>query len=108
MAQYAVPLHPQDNRLLSRLPRKVIERLLPHLELVTLACGAVLYEPGQAPAYLYFPTTALVSLVYTTVDGTTAEIGLVGNEGVLGVAAVEAEDLRAQHQPVAEAGREAE
>jgi CRP-like cAMP-binding protein len=74
------------NFLLAALPLADAERLLPHLEPITLARGAVLYEPHQAPAYLYFPTTSIVSLVYTTLDGTTAEMGLVGNEGVVGIA----------------------
>jgi CRP-like cAMP-binding protein len=76
----------QDNRVLAALPREATERLLPYLEPVTLARGAILYAPGQASAYLYFPTTTIVSLVYTMTDGTTAEIGLAGNEGVVGVA----------------------
>jgi CRP-like cAMP-binding protein len=81
-----IPPRPQDNRLLALLRREDTERLQPHLEPVRLVRGAVLYESGQAPAYLYFPTTAIISLVYTTVDGATAEMGVVGNEGVLGVA----------------------
>jgi len=82
----ALPPRPQDNRLLARLPREDMERLAPHLQPVRLARGAVLYEPGQAPEYLYFPTTAIVSLVYTMEAGATAEIAVVGNDGVLGIA----------------------
>jgi len=82
----ATPRHPHDNRLLTALPREDAERLLPQLTPVTLALGDVLYEPDRAMAYLYFPTTAVVSLIYTMVDGTTAEMGLVGNEGVVGIA----------------------
>src|SRR5689334_16908271 len=78
------PLH--GNRLLAALPREDVERLLPQLTSVTLALGDVLYEPDRPIAYLYFPTTAVVSLIYTMVDGTTAEMGLVGNEGVVGIA----------------------
>jgi CRP-like cAMP-binding protein len=77
---------PQDNRLLAALPHEDYERLLPHLAPVTWALGDVLYEPGRAMVYLYFPTTAIVSLIYTMVDGTTAEMGMVGNEGVVGIA----------------------
>src|SRR6266542_1326875 len=76
------PLSPQVNRLLAALPPADYERLLPQLAPITWALGDVLYEPGRAMAYLYFPTTAIVSLVYTMVDGTTAEMGMVGNEGV--------------------------
>ena len=77
---------PQDNRLFAALPPEDAARLLPHLAPVTWALGTVLYEPHRAPAYLYFPTTALVSLVYTMADGVTADMGLVGHEGVVGIA----------------------
>jgi len=86
MSLPATPPHPHDNRLLAALPREDVARLLPQLTPVPLALGDVLYEPDRAMAYLYFPTTAVVSLIYTMVDGTTAEMGLVGNEGVVGVA----------------------
>ena len=86
MSLPATPPHPHDNRLLAALPREDVARLLPQLTPVPLALGDVLYEPNRPMAYLYFPTTAVVSLVYTMVDGTTAEMGLVGNEGVVGVA----------------------
>jgi CRP-like cAMP-binding protein len=86
MSLAAAPQHPHDNRLLAALPREDVERLLPQLTSVTLALGDVLYEPDRAMAYLYFPTTAVVSLIYTMADGTTAEMGLVGNEGVVGIA----------------------
>lgn len=78
--------YPYDNRLLATLPHEDVERLRPQLTPVTLALGDVLYEPDRAMAYMYFPTTAVVSLIYTMVDGTTAEMGLVGNEGVVGIA----------------------
>jgi CRP-like cAMP-binding protein len=77
---------PQDNRLLAALPHADYERLLPHVAPVTWALGDVLYDPGCATGYLYFPITATVSLVYTMVDGATAEMGMVGNEGVVGIA----------------------
>jgi CRP-like cAMP-binding protein len=86
MSPSAAPPQPRDNRLLAALPREDAERLLPHLAPVTLALGDVLYEPDRAMAYLYFPTTAVVSLVYTMADGATAEMGLVGNEGAVGIA----------------------
>ena len=86
MSLPATPPRPHNNRLLAALPREDVARLLPQLTPVPLALGDVLYEPDRPMAYLYFPTTAVVSLVYTMVDGTTAEMGLVGNEGVVGVA----------------------
>jgi CRP-like cAMP-binding protein len=74
------------NLLLSSLPSAELGHLLPHLQPVTLSLGQVIYEPGECIAYCYFPTDSVVSLLYTMQDGTTAEMGLVGNEGVLGVA----------------------
>jgi CRP-like cAMP-binding protein len=75
-----------DNRLLASLPADMCERLRPALELVSLALGAVVYEPGGGMDHVYFPTGAVVSLIYTMADGATAEMGLVGNEGVVGIA----------------------
>jgi CRP-like cAMP-binding protein len=77
---------PLGNRLLATLPLEDVTRLLPQLAPVTWALGDVLYEPARLMAYLYFPTTAVVSLIYTMLDGTTAEMGLVGQEGVVGIA----------------------
>lgn len=77
---------PLGNRLLAALPPEDVTRLLPQLAPVTWALGDVLYEPDRLMAYLYFPTTAVVSLIYTMLDGTTAEMGLVGQEGVVGIA----------------------
>lgn len=74
------------NLLLSALPPAECERLLPDLEPVTFSLGQILCEPGERIHYCYFPTNAIVSLLYTMHDGSTAEMGLVGNEGVLGVA----------------------
>ncbi len=70
MSLTTVPQHPLDNCLFALLPGADYERLLPHLSPVTFALGDVLYEPGRAMNYLYFPTSAIVSLVYTTVEGT--------------------------------------
>jgi CRP-like cAMP-binding protein len=74
------------NLLLCALPPAEFGLLLPHLQPVTFALGQVVYEPGERIEYCYFPTDSVVSLLYTMQDGTTAEMGLVGNEGVLGVA----------------------
>src|SRR5712691_3071640 len=86
MSVSVTPPHPHDNRLVATLPHEDAERLQSQLTPVPLALGDVLYEPDRPMAYLYFPTTAVVSLIYTMVDGTTAEMGLVGNEGVVGIA----------------------
>ena len=77
---------PNQNHLLAALPTADFERIAPHLELVTLPLGEMLYEPGQQMAYVYFPTTAIVSLLYLMESGLSAEIAGVGNEGILGIA----------------------
>jgi CRP-like cAMP-binding protein len=77
---------PRQNHLLSALPRAEYERLAPHLELIPMKLGDVLYEPGIRLRYVYFPTTSIVSLLYVLEDGASAEIAIVGNEGILGIA----------------------
>jgi CRP-like cAMP-binding protein len=77
---------PIDNRLLAVLPGDVRARVHPALEPVRLALGDVVYDTGGHMAHIYFPTTAVVSLIYTMKDGATAEMGLVGNEGLVGIA----------------------
>jgi CRP-like cAMP-binding protein len=76
---------PQQNHLFNALPTEVYQRLAPHLEHVQLKLGDVLYEPGIKMRYVYFPTTAIVSLLYVMEDGASAEIAIVGNEGMLGI-----------------------
>jgi CRP-like cAMP-binding protein len=76
---------PQQNHLLAALPAGDYERLAPHLELIPLKLGEVLYEPGVQLRYVYFPTTSIVSLLYVMEDGASAEIAIVGNEGILGI-----------------------
>src|SRR6187402_360951 len=73
------------NKLLAALPPEVCERLLPHLELVPLKLGASVYEAGGKQPYVYFPTDAIVSLLYVMKDGASAEIAVVGNEGLVGI-----------------------
>ena len=77
---------PVGNWLLDALAIEDFERLLPNLEQVSFSLGEVVYEPGGQMPYVYFPTTSHVSLLYTMVNGATAEMGLVGNEGVVGIA----------------------
>jgi len=76
---------PKQNHLLAALPAEIFERILPHLELVSMPLGEVLYESGGQLQYVYFPTTAIVSLHYLMESGASAEISGVGNEGVLGI-----------------------
>jgi CRP-like cAMP-binding protein len=77
--------NPHQNHLLDALPKSDYERLVSHLELVPMKLGDVLYEPGVKLRYVYFPTTSIVSLLYVMEDGASAEIAIVGNEGILGI-----------------------
>lgn len=74
------------NDLLYHLPPEDYERLIPSLQLTTFSLGEVLYESGRPLKWVYFPTTCVISLLYTMEDGSTAEMGLVGNDGLVGVA----------------------
>jgi CRP-like cAMP-binding protein len=76
---------PHQNHLLDALPRSDYERIASHLEPVSMKLGDVLYEPGVQLRYVYFPTTSIVSLLYVMEDGASAEIAIVGNEGILGI-----------------------
>jgi CRP-like cAMP-binding protein len=77
---------PTSNHLLNALPRQEYERLEPHLESVELKLGEVLYESGDQMRHAYFPTTSIISLLYVLENGSSAEIAVVGNEGILGIA----------------------
>jgi CRP-like cAMP-binding protein len=77
---------PQQNHLLAALPVDAQERLFPHLELVPMPLGRVLYESGDTLRHVYFPTDSIVSLLYVMEHGASAEISVVGNEGLIGVA----------------------
>src|SRR2546428_2751403 len=76
---------PLQNHILEALPVPVRERLFPHLKLITLPRGAVLYEAGAPVRQVYFPTDCIVSLLYVLENGASAEISVVGNEGAIGV-----------------------
>ncbi len=78
--------YPQQNQVLDALSPAARERLLPHLQLVELPLGMVLYESGETLRHIYFPTDAIVSLLYMLEDGASAEIAVVGKDGVIGVA----------------------
>ena len=77
---------PEQNHLLAALLPAEVERLIPHLQLVPLPLGLVLYRPGEQLQHAFFPTSAIVSLHYVTESGAAAEIAGVGNEGVVGIA----------------------
>jgi CRP-like cAMP-binding protein len=76
----------ERNHLLSALSPEIRQRLYPHLELVKLPLGEVLYEPGDLLGHVYFPTDSIISLLYAMEDGASAEIAVVGNEGLIGIA----------------------
>jgi CRP-like cAMP-binding protein len=80
------PNAPRQNHLLRALPAAEAERLFPQLEFVEMPLGHVLYESGSQLRHVYFPTTSIVSLLYVMEDGASAEIAVVGNEGMVGVA----------------------
>jgi CRP-like cAMP-binding protein len=82
----ARPHEPAENRLLAALPRNEYERLLPRLEQVSFSLGEVVYEFGGHLDYVFFPTNSIVSLLYTMENGSSAEMGLTGNDGVVGIA----------------------
>jgi hypothetical protein len=76
---------PRDNQILDALPALERERLFPHLKLVPMPLGMVLYESGATLRHIYFPTDSIVSLLYVMRDGSSAEIAVVGNDGAVGV-----------------------
>ncbi len=82
----APPLSPLQNRLLSALPEEVQQRIFPFVELEELKLGQVMYEAGEKLAYVHFPIDAIVSLLYVMESGASAEISVVGKEGLVGVA----------------------
>jgi CRP-like cAMP-binding protein len=86
MSLSLTPTALSENRLLAALPVEEYERLSPSLQDVSFSLGEVVYEFGGHLDYVYFPTTAIVSLLYTMENGTSAEMGLTGNDGVVGIA----------------------
>lgn len=78
--------HSALNHLLNTLPGAEYQRLKPHLELIEMPLGEVIYEPGGELRYVYFPLTCIVSLLYVMENGASAEIAVIGNDGMIGVA----------------------
>lgn len=76
------------NQLLSALPVKAYERLLPHLQPIEMISGRVLFELGEEITHIYFPLNSLISLVLEMSDGVTIEVGIVGNDGATGLTAL--------------------
>ena len=77
---------PADNKLLKLLPEASKNKIFPLLKLIKLPLGKVIYESGQNLTCVYFPTNSIVSLLYVTENGSSAEISVVGNEGLVGIA----------------------
>jgi CRP-like cAMP-binding protein len=95
---------PQQNHLLASLGAEIQSRLFPHLELVSLSLGQILYRSGEALHYVYFPTDSIVSLLYVMDNGATVEISVVGNEGLIGVAVFMGRETRPNQATVQSAG----
>ena len=81
----SLPHTPKQNHILAALPARDYAKLLPNLEPVAMPLGSVIYESGGHMSYLYFPATSIVSLLYVMENGASAEIAIVGNEGLVGV-----------------------
>jgi CRP-like cAMP-binding protein len=77
--------NPKQNYLLAALSAAELKRLRPHLEPISMLLGQVVYESGRLLEHVYFPTTAIISLLYVMEDGASAEIAVVGNEGLVGI-----------------------
>jgi CRP-like cAMP-binding protein len=84
-AESCMAASPHQNHLLDALPVADYDRLTAHAELIPMSLGGVLYEPGVKLGHVYFPTTAIISLLYVMENGASAEIAVVGNEGILGI-----------------------
>ena len=96
---------PRQNRLLAALPESAYERLLPHLKPAPLTLGRVLYESGAHLGHVYFPADSIVSLLYVMQDGASAEIAVVGNDGVIGVSLFMGGETTPSRAVVQSAGR---
>ena len=96
--------HPAENHLLAALPDAEWQRWLPQLERVEMPLGQVLYESGGTLSHVYFPTTAIVSLLYVMENGASAEIAVVGNEGIVGISLFMGGDSTSSRARVQSAG----
>lgn len=100
-----LPVTPNQNQLLVALPAADLASLTPHLELVPMALGQMLFEPGIQMRHAFFPTTSIVSLHYVTASGASAETAGVGNEGVVGVSLFMGGDTTSSSAVVQTAGQ---
>jgi len=93
------------NQLLAGVGADELARLLPNLQPLSLILGQVLYESGEKMDYVYFPTTAIISLLYIMENGSTAEIGVVGKDGLVGIAIFMGGDTTPNRAVVQSAGK---
>ncbi len=101
----ATPADPRKNLLLAALPEAEWQRWLPQFESVVMPLGQVLYESGGTLSHVYFPTTAIVSLLYVMENGASAEIAVVGNEGIVGISLFMGGESTSSRAVVQSAGR---
>src|SRR6266850_1220257 len=88
---------PPQNKILASLPSEEYDRLLPHLKLVAMSAADTLYQSHGRIRYVYFVNGAVVSLVTHLNEGTSVEVGLVGNEGMVGLSIVMGDDISQNH-----------
>ncbi len=88
---------PPQNKILAALPAKEYNRLLPHLTLVSLPIGQTLYDKDERIEYVYFVNAAVISLVTHLEDGDSVEVGMVGNEGMVGLSVAHGDDVAQNH-----------
>ena len=105
MAQRISQEHVRTNYLLASLKDSDLDRMIPKLKIVEFELGAVLYEAGEKMDFAYFPTTAIVSLLYIMESGSTAEIGVIGNDGVVGLSLLLGGETTTNRAVVQSAGR---
>src|SRR5262245_19279253 len=104
MPFYVKPQDRLGNKLLAALSVEEYKHILPYLEQTYLSFGECVYESSERPNYAYFPTTSIVSMVYTMLDGASAEIGMVGNEGLIGISLFTGGETRTNRAIVQHAG----
>jgi CRP-like cAMP-binding protein len=97
--------HPVENHLLSVLPEAERARVAAHLVPVEMPLGQVVYESADHLDHVYFPTTSIISLLYVMEDGASAEIAIVGNEGIIGIALFMGGETTPNRAVVQSAGR---
>jgi len=94
-----------QNHLLAGVSDEELARLLPNLQPISLPLGEVLYESGEKMDYVYFPTTAIISLLYIMENDSSAKIGVVGNDGMVGIAIFMGSDTTPNRAVVQSAGK---